>query len=277
MDKTSTIYLPRTMAELQSIIKNISNIHAIGGGTEFLRKQYRKNLYFPERIAVLKNIPELKSISKTERTIDFGAAASLQSIVDLGEKNIPQALYEALIYCANPAIRNLATIGGNIAKLRPQSSTLAVLASLDAKIEIRTAAETLWLPIIRFADPKFTDLRSKNHIITKIRISSEPWDYVFYKRIGGTVISKNSASFIFLVRLQKNIIYEMRLIFSNNKFIKNKEFNNLFIGRTVPISERDITVLIEKCTEFFPENTFQNNYLKNCFFNLIEDCLYKLI
>lgn len=43
-------------------------------------------IYLPEHILDLNFLPELKVISKTERYFEFGAAVTLNEILDLGKK-----------------------------------------------------------------------------------------------------------------------------------------------------------------------------------------------
>ncbi len=103
------------MAELYTLMQNNTDITPLAGTTGLLKDCHTDRFLLPESILFLKNLPELETIAKRERFIDFGAAATLNTILELGEKNVPQILYQAISLAANPGVRSLATIGGNIA------------------------------------------------------------------------------------------------------------------------------------------------------------------
>ncbi|MCL6380068.1 FAD-binding protein, partial [Pectobacterium brasiliense] len=67
LTKNSIVYRARYMQEMQTILKNISNIKPIAGATGFLNHQTDEMIYLPEHILDLNFLPELKVISKTER------------------------------------------------------------------------------------------------------------------------------------------------------------------------------------------------------------------
>ena len=92
LTKNSIVYRARYMQEMQTILKNISNIKPIAGATGFLNHQTDEMIYLPEHILDLNFLPELKVISKTERYFEFGAAVTLNEILDLGKKNIPPSV-----------------------------------------------------------------------------------------------------------------------------------------------------------------------------------------
>ena len=152
LTKNSIVYRARYMQEMQTILKNISNIKPIAGATGFLNHQTDEMIYLPEHILDLNFLPELKVISKTERYFEFGAAVTLNEILDLGKKNIPPSLYYSIEKIANNAIRSLATIGGNIATANPLSGTFLPMLALDAKLEIRTAENIEWVPFAKYID-----------------------------------------------------------------------------------------------------------------------------
>lgn len=277
LTKKSIVYRARTLQEMQTILKNISNIQPIAGGTGFLQNQTDDIVNLPSNILDINNIPELKQISKSDRYFEFGAAVTLEEILELGEKNIPPALYSGIEKISNNPVRALATIGGNIARLNPLSGMFLPILALDAKLEIRTAEETEWIPFTRYIDDTFAEKRAKQHVITRIRIPNESWTKSFYTRLGTQgYINKQSASFLFLIRIQKNILSEMRLFFASNKLIREKEFDNLLLGKNLPLSEKEIPTILEKAKQIFSFDKFGSDFHYSCFFNLLEDNLYKL-
>ena len=97
----------KSMAELYTLMQNNTDITPLAGTTGLLKDCHTDRFLLPESILFLKNLPELETIAKRERFIDFGAAATLNTILELGEKNVPQILYQAISLAANPGVRSL--------------------------------------------------------------------------------------------------------------------------------------------------------------------------
>ncbi len=277
LTKPSNVYRVRSLQEMQITLKNISGIVPAAGATGFLNNQTGDILDLPQDILDITKIPELREISKTERYFEFGAAVTLNEILNLGKKNVPPVLYSAIEKISNNSLRSLGTIGGNIAEANCLSGTFLPLLALDAKLEIRTADETEWVPFAKYIDTSYNEKKRLPYVITKIRLPNESWTKSFYARLGmyGYIYS-DTASFLFLIRIQKNILSEMRLLFSSEKLVREKEFDNLLLGRIVPLPRRDVSVIMEKSKRIFTADKFGSDFHYACFFNLLEDNLYNL-
>ena len=280
MKNNYTINIAKTMTELYTLMQNNTGITPLAGTTGLLKDCRTDRFVLPESILFLKNLPELETIAKRERFIDFGAAATLGTILELGEKNVPQILYQAISLAANPGVRSLATIGGNIAQAPMQNSCLIPLIALDTKIEIRTRKETFWMPLIQYCDESSTVLRQSPHIILRVRVPFEEWTISYYKRLGPIGhITADTASFVFMARTQKNLLSDVKLLFGSTQLIKSKEFENLLTGKGLPIDRRSVGALMKETEEIFSE-TFSaaeiSEFQKACFLNLIEESIYLL-
>ena len=280
MKNNYTINTAKSIAELYTLMQNNTDITPLAGTTGLLKDCHTDRFLLPESILFLKNLPELETIAKRERFIDFGAAATLNTILELGEKNVPQILYQAISLAANPGVRSLATIGGNIAQAPMQNSCLIPLIALDTKIEIRTRKETFWMPLIQYCDESSNVLRHTPHIILRVRVPFEEWTISYYKRLGPIGhIAADTASFVFLARVQKNMLSDVKLLFGGTQLIKSKEFENLLTGKGLPIDRRSVGALMKETEDIFGD-TFSaaeiSDFQKACFFNLIEESMYLL-
>ncbi|MEL3913031.1 FAD binding domain-containing protein [Treponema pedis] len=277
LTKKSNIYRARSLQEMQIMLKNISGVVPIAGATGFLNNQTGDIIDLPQHLLDINQIPELKEIFKTERYFEFGAAVTLNEILDLGKKNIPPVLYSAIEKISNNSLRYLATIGGNIANAEASSGTFLPMLALDAKLEIRTGEEIEWVPFAKYIDTSYNEKRSSSYVITKIRIPNESWTKNFYAKLDSHYnLSEDAASFLFLIRIQKNILSEMRLFFSSNRLIREKEFDNLLLGRSLPLPHREVLGIMEKAKQIFTVDKFGSDFHRTYFFNLLEDNLYKL-
>jgi CO/xanthine dehydrogenase FAD-binding subunit len=113
--------------------------------------------------------------------------------------------------------------------------------------------------------------------ISKIRIPTESWDISVFRRIGRPgIVTDTTAGFAFLVNSQKNILADIRIAYAGKFFFRKREFENLMIGRSLPLSEKDITVLMDKAELFFDRTLFPPSYERKCLFNLLEESLRML-
>ncbi len=277
LTKETTIHRAKNLQEVQYILKNVSEISPIAGATGFLHNQHDNILTLPKHVLDLNGVKELKSITKTERYFEFASLVTLNSILDLGRRNISHILYDAIEKVGNHTLRNLATIGGNIAKADPASGLFLPMLALDAKLEIKTAKDSEWVPFARYIDKSFDEKRKRKFVISRIRIPNETWSSSTFTRIGHEgYIDESSASFLFSIRLNKNILSEMRLLFASKNLIREKEFDNLLLGRTLPLAGKEVSLIMQKTGEIFTRDKFDSDYHYKVFLNLLEDNLYKL-
>ncbi len=277
LTKNTKLHRAKNLQEVQYILKNIADVKPIAGATGFINKQTDNIIDLPENVLDLNSLKELKLITKTERYFEFGSLVDLNSILELGQRSMSKILYDAIRKIGNHSVRNLATIGGNIATANPVAGLFLPLLALDAKLELKTATETEWVPFARYIDESFDEERNKKFVITRIRIPNETWTNSVFTRIGEDgYIGKDSASFLFSIRLNKNILSDMRLLFASKSLIREKEFDNLLLGRSLPLSERDVVTILQKAREIFYKEKFDSEYHYTVFFNLLEDNLYRL-
>ena len=277
LNKYTTVYHANSTQEVQMILKNITGVSLVAGGTEIARRQTGRTLHLPAQVLSLAHIQELCTVTKTERYVEFGPSVTLNAILQLGRKNVPEALFEAVRGIANPGIRSIATLGGNISAKGQRLSTFAPLLALDTKLEIRTPLEANWISMLRYFSNTGRETAREPEFISRIRVPTESWDISLYRRLGRRgLVTDNTASFVFLVKSQKNILADIRIAWAGKFFFRKREFENLMIGRSLPFSEKDIVNLMDKAELFFDRNLFPPSYERKCIFNLLEESLRML-
>ncbi|HOC29556.1 MAG TPA: FAD binding domain-containing protein [Treponemataceae bacterium] len=277
-NRNSTVYQASTIADVQSILKNISGVSIVAGGTEIVRRQTGRTLHFSPNILPVSRIAELTGVAKTERYIEFGSCITLKSLLELGSKNVPDILYRAVQGIASPGIRSLATLGGNIAAKGQRLCAFAPLLALDARLEIRTPTEAYWIPMARYFSNTGKEQSKEPEFISKIRVPTDAWEISEYRRIGKPgIVTDTTATFAFLVQSQKNVLADIRIAYAGKFFFRRREFENLMIGRSLPLSEKDIDYLMDKADAYFDKNLFPPSYERKCLFNMLEESLSMLV
>ena len=162
--------LPSTISEATRTLKNLSNEATIlAGGTWVMRAPIRDES--EDKIFVsLKNINSLYKFEIKTNHISLGALMTHQHIAEkLSNIDELQCLKQAVLASANPAIRRMATIGGNICASDFLASDLvpALIAS-DAKILFQSCESKNQMPIEQYL--KTRTKRQKDEILTSIQI-----------------------------------------------------------------------------------------------------------
>ena len=260
------IFYAKNLQEIFYSLKNIKNLKLIGGATGLET--------LPEKSLSIINIPELKKISKHERYIEFGPATSLSQILNLGERHIPKILFDALSTIANPFVRNIATIGGNIMGDFWYHTLYAPLLALDARLELKTENETTYKSLVNFTGLK------ENQIISNIRLPLSDWDIEFFMRTGPeSKITEESASFSFLALSEKNIITSIRIAFAGPFAFRNLEVESKLIGLKLPLNDKNIASIMEDAEFYFTKEKKDRKIkavLESQFLNLLKYSLEHL-
>ena len=266
------IYKAKSIQELQHILKTVKNVIPVAGGTIFSSSNDESEINIGQNIVALNSIPQLNQIHKTDRYIDFGSCITLDEILSRGRKHVPSILYDALEKTANMAIRSIATIGGNLALKNPFAASYIPLIALDAQCEICTEKELFWMPVSKYV----SDSKDNNSVITRIRIKDDEWSYYRYKKTKDGQYMDEIPIFLFLTKLQKNTLLDVRLLFADKSLIREKEFDNLLLGRTIPLKKEDIEYILDQGRSIFNKDKFSSAFNFRCFFNLLEKSLYKI-
>lgn len=264
------VFTPSTLAELYASWARFPDSVLYAGGTEIARTQGGRTLHLPRNILSLSRIEELRRISRTERYLEIGAMVTLDEILSLG-KIVPEALRKALEDAANPQVRNLATIGGNLSCAARRMDAFAPLAALDARLELRTATLSRWVAAARFAPAFGPPLLAEQELLSRIRIPLEAWDYVVHRRLGTARWPDDEGGvFTFIARAQKGILSEVRLVFAGVALIRDREIDTEIVGKSLPLARRDALAFVDRWRERLKEAEYPTGILKNQVLNLAE-------
>ena len=147
-NKGKKYFSPRTIKELKKVIKKNSNSHFLSGGTDLslIVTKERKDI---NNIISLEAIDELDFIKENNNNIEVGAATPLIKFEKFILKYYPD-FNSVLKRYGSVQIRNVCTIGGNIATASPIGDTLPILLSLNSEIVIETTKNKKILPLKNF-------------------------------------------------------------------------------------------------------------------------------
>ncbi|HUX22146.1 MAG TPA: FAD binding domain-containing protein [Spirochaetia bacterium] len=269
----SNIYTPTSLAELLSLYSKLPSALIYSGGTQILREQPTKYLTLPANVINIHRVQELGKISRTERHLDIGATVPIGAILEVGANVIPRVLGEALATIGTPAIRNSATLGGNLCIPDRRMSTFSVYLLLDMHVELRKTGSTRWIPLNRFAAPDRKIDLQRGEVLTRVRIPFATWDTQLFKRIDGEPGEPdNFLSFCGLARVQRDVITDIRIACatSGTTVIRSREIETELVGRKVPVAGRELASIHEIMKNLLdsledPLSAFQRQRIQSVF------------
>ena len=168
--KSFDFFEPTTLAEASRLFAE-EHAQLLAGGTDLVIGM-KASTETPQSVISLQKIQGLDSItSDSDGGITIGAMSKVRE-VELSDdvQKYHTALAEGASEIGSIQIRNLATIGGNIAHASPAADTVAGLLVADAQVDIASADGERSVPINElFTGPGQTVLRP-GEIITQFRL-----------------------------------------------------------------------------------------------------------
>lgn len=160
----------------------------LAGGTDLLLEMQQGHRPSVEAMVDVTAIPEMTRIRHDEQhgLIELGAAVTHTQIVksDLITRQAT-CLVESCGVIGGPQVRNVATLGGNVAHALPAADGTTALVVLDAEAEIAASTGRSWRPILSlFKGPGISAVDQSRELITRFRFpAGAPGTGTAFKRI----------------------------------------------------------------------------------------------
>jgi CO/xanthine dehydrogenase FAD-binding subunit len=238
------IFFPVTLQELFGIWSKFPDSVPCAGGTRTFGLQGGKAPVSPKNLISLNKLPDLRRISRTERYLEIGAMINLSEIISLG-KIVPGVLTRCLEGIANPQLRNLITIGGNICTTDRRLDASAPMIALDALYELRSAQSSRWISAARFASLPGALAFAPQELLTRIRVPLEQWNYTRYKKFGADNENEPGGIIVFILKNQKNILTDLQIVFAGDYILRDKNSESGLEGKGLPLDFKDIQIFME--------------------------------
>ena len=135
--KGNTFFAPKNIQQLAELKAQYPEATILAGGTDiglWVNKQFRRL----NPIIYIGEIAELKEIAVNDNNLRIGACASLSNAYKAISKYYPE-MDEMWERFASRPIRNVGTLGGNVANGSPIGDSMPALISLSAKVVLRSA------------------------------------------------------------------------------------------------------------------------------------------
>lgn len=167
-------HTPATTDEAVDLLTQYAGqARVIAGGTDLLIDLRAEGGEVQHALVDITRIPELSSIVEQDGQVTIGAGVTHTAIVKsplLAAK--ATCLVESCGVVGGPQVRNVATLGGNIAHALPAGDGTTSVVALDAQAEIVKDGQRQWVPIIEmFLGPGKSLLDSTRDILLRVRFT----------------------------------------------------------------------------------------------------------
>jgi carbon-monoxide dehydrogenase medium subunit len=166
---------PRSLEEAATLLAEHPDAKLIAGGTALLIL-IKQGVYIPGMLINLKKIRGVDEIVYDDANgLRIGALASIHAVERDGavREHYP-VLAEACHVVANIRIRNLATIGGNLAHSDYQSDPPCALLALGASVELTSGRGTRSVPLSEFLIGTYETAIEPDEVLTAITVPPPP-------------------------------------------------------------------------------------------------------
>jgi carbon-monoxide dehydrogenase medium subunit len=168
-------YTPGSIAEAAALLARLGEDAKILSGGQSLIPLMKLRLSTPRYLIDINRIPELAYLREAEGFLRIGALARE---ADLEESDLIRTRYPILLdtskVIADPLVRNLATVCGNLAHGDPANDHPATMLALAAEVVAVGQKKERKIPIASFFTGPFTTALNHDEILTEIRIPIPP-------------------------------------------------------------------------------------------------------
>ena len=205
-------FQPKSLKECFDLIETNPDVICLNGSTDTALRQTKKFEHLGE-IIDLSAIDELKQFRETQTEIIIGSALNLEALKSEITESLPE-LFQLLKVFGSKQIRNLATLGGNIATASPIGDALPLLIASGANIKLISKKGERILSIENFIKGyRKTDLK-KGEIIHSIIIPKLRDRHIrFYKVSKRKDLDISTVSAGFRIGIKKNVVSDICLAF----------------------------------------------------------------
>jgi aerobic carbon-monoxide dehydrogenase medium subunit len=168
-------YRPKTIAEAAALLAQHGDDGRVLAGGQSLIPMMKLRLAAPQHLIDLGGIAELKGVEKTGNSLVIGATTTQHELQD-SKVAIEAApiLLEASLQVADPQVRYVGTIGGNVANGDPGNDMPAVMMCLDAGYRLAGAGGSRTVKARDFYQGSYATALKPGEIVAAIEVPIPP-------------------------------------------------------------------------------------------------------
>ncbi len=164
-------HAPSTLDEAISLLDHYGPEASVLAGGQSLIPMMKFQLALPAHVVDINRISGLGSIHEENGVLHIGSLTR-ESDLDASEmvRSRYPILHDTTAVIADPLVRNMATVGGNLAHGDPANDHPATMMALGAEVVARGPGGERVIPVIDFFQGPLTTALTQGEILTEVRV-----------------------------------------------------------------------------------------------------------
>lgn len=221
-------YSPVSLNEALELLSQ-HNCIPYAGGTDLMVEDDNSRTF-----VFLNKIDQLKTITKEDGYIKIGAGCTFTQV--LHDPLVPQVMKEAVSQIAAPAIRNLGTMGGNIANGSAKADTVVVHFAAGSKVKVASLRGERIIDIDKFyLGRKKLDLAA-DELIVEILMPAEGLENYYFQKVSERLaLAISRVSFAGIFSMENGVISNISAAFGavSETVLRFKDIEAMMLGKTL--------------------------------------------
>ncbi len=260
-------YTPTTLAEALAL--RAAGATPYAGGTDLMVAAPSDASYL-----FLHRIPELRGIEDRGDSIAIGAAVTYAEILE--SPIVPALLQQAVRQIAAPAIRNMGTVGGNVANGSPKADAALIFYVCDATLRLASSTGERLLPIRAFYLGEKTWALRDDELIVEILLPKCEGATTYYHKVGARqALAIARVSFAAVTSIENGCIISLSTAFGAiaDGILGRADIDALLVGKTIEEAKASKTAFLAAYDEAIRpiEGRVSATYRKDVCMNLLRD------
>jgi len=230
-------YMPDTLDEALSIMAS-EDVIVLAGGSDLMVSGFNGtgvDPTFNKSVMIISPLKELKGITKREDgSVVIGALTTSREIAS--SELVHPLVRDAASRMGAVALRNSATIGGNIANASPKGDCPQPLILLDSYVILKSVDGEREVKVDDFILGAKKTARKPNELITAVVIPPSKFTHYFYKKIGmrrANAISKLTLSCGAEIKNVVVVDFRASSGAAGPKVMRSRQAEEILIGKTL--------------------------------------------
>ena len=160
---------PESVSEAAGLLAQLGEEARVLAGGHSLIPMMKLRMAVPEHLVDLQDIAELREISVSNGQVSIGAMVTQDRLInDAALLDAAPIIREAALQIADPQVRYVGTIGGNVANGDPGNDMPGLMQCLDAQFEVTGPNGSRSIAARDFYESAYFTARSDEEILTRI-------------------------------------------------------------------------------------------------------------
>ncbi len=162
---------PASVAEAAGLLAQLGDEARVLAGGHSLIPMMKLRMADLSHLVDLQDIAEMKGISVSGDTVTLGAMVTQNELIsDDALAGVLPIMREAALQIADPQVRYVGTVGGNVANGDPGNDMPGLMQCLNAKYELHGPGGTRVVAAREFYEAAYFTAREEEEILTRIMI-----------------------------------------------------------------------------------------------------------